>query len=116
MGYQYLRMPMPDPFTFSSSSQTIGVALLGQSDAGLLVGMMLVVLFAVNLGWLPAGQSGTPAHLVLPALTMSVYPMAQIARLTRASMSEALAEPYIDAAKARGITGRRWCGARVRTP
>ncbi|MEU0554429.1 ABC transporter permease [Dactylosporangium sp. NPDC006015] len=83
------------------------VALLGQSVPVFWFGMMLVVLFAVNLGWLPAGQSGTPAHLVLPALTMSVYPMAQIARLTRASMSEALAEPYIDAAKARGILGRR---------
>lgn len=83
------------------------VALLGQSVPVFWFGMMLVVLFAVNLGWLPAGQSGTLKHLVLPALTMSVYPMAQIARLTRASMSEALAEPYIDAAKARGITGRR---------
>nr|BFE57679.1 ABC transporter permease [Dactylosporangium thailandense] len=83
------------------------LALLGQSVPVFWFGMMLVVLFAVRLGWLPAGQSGTPAHLVLPALTMSVYPMAQIARLTRASMSDALAEPYIDSARARGILRRR---------
>ncbi|MBO4205716.1 ABC transporter permease [Micromonospora echinofusca] len=83
------------------------VALLGQSVPVFWFGMMLVVLFAVKLGWLPAGQSGTPKHLILPALTMSVYPMAHIARLTRASMSEALAEPYIDSARARGITSRR---------
>ncbi|WP_433222131.1 ABC transporter permease [Dactylosporangium sp. CS-047395] len=83
------------------------LALLGQSVPVFWFGMMLVVLFAVKLGWLPAGQSGTPAHLVLPALTMSVYPMAQIARLTRASMSDALAEPFIDSARARGILPSR---------
>ncbi|WP_431912993.1 ABC transporter permease [Micromonospora carbonacea] len=83
------------------------VALLGQSVPVFWFGMMLVVLFAVKLGWLPAGQSGSPKHLILPALTMSVYPMAHIARLTRASMSEALAEPYIDSARARGLGNRR---------
>ncbi|MEU8053782.1 MULTISPECIES: ABC transporter permease [Micromonospora] len=83
------------------------LALLGQSVPVFWFGMMLVVLFAVKLGWLPAGQSGTPKHLILPALTMSVYPMAHIARLTRASMSEALAEPYIDSARARGLGNRR---------
>ncbi|KWV31688.1 ABC transporter permease [Micromonospora rifamycinica] len=83
------------------------LALLGQSVPVFWFGMMLVVLFAVKLGWLPAGQSGSPKHLILPALTMSVYPMAHIARLTRASMSDALAEPYIDAARARGVSTRR---------
>ncbi|GHJ08481.1 glutathione ABC transporter permease [Micromonospora humidisoli] len=83
------------------------LALLGQSVPVFWFGMMLVVLFAVKLGWLPAGQSGSPRHLILPALTMSVYPMAHIARLTRASMSDALAEPYIDSARARGISTRR---------
>lgn len=80
------------------------VALLGQSIPVFWMGMMLVVLFAVNLGWLPAGQSGSLKHLLLPAVTMSLYPMAQIARLTRASMSEALAEPFVDSARARGIS------------
>ncbi|TQM69697.1 peptide/nickel transport system permease protein [Actinomadura hallensis] len=79
------------------------VALLGQSIPVFWLGMMFVVLFAVKLGWLPAGQSGTPRHLILPSLTMSLYPMAHIARLTRASMSEALAEPFIDSARARGL-------------
>lgn len=83
------------------------LALLGQSIPVFWFGMMLVVLFAVNLGWLPAGQSGSLKHLILPAVTMSLYPMAHIARLTRASMSEALAEPYIDSARARGLAGWR---------
>jgi peptide/nickel transport system permease protein len=83
------------------------VALLGQSVPVFWLGMMLVVLFAVKLGWLPAGQSGSPRHLVLPAVTMSLYPMAHIARLTRASMSEALNEPFIDSARARGLSRGR---------
>lgn len=83
------------------------VALLGQSVPVFWMGMMLVILFAVKLGWLPAGQSGTPQHLILPAVTMSLYPMAQIARLTRASMSDALAEPFVDSARARGIAPLR---------
>lgn len=80
------------------------LALLGQSVPVFWLGMMLVALFAVKLGWLPAGQSGTPRHLILPAVTMSLYPMAHIARLTRASMSEALTEPFIDSARARGLS------------
>ncbi len=80
------------------------LALFGQSVPVFWLGMMFVVLFAVKLGWLPAGQSGGPDHLILPAITMALYPMAHIARLTRASMSEALAEPFVDAARARGVS------------
>ena len=83
------------------------VALLGQSVPVFWLGMMLVVLFAVKLGWLPAGQSGSLKHLILPAVTMALYPMAHIARLTRASMSDALREPFIDSARARGISTTR---------
>ncbi|MFT4008958.1 MAG: ABC transporter permease [Nocardioidaceae bacterium] len=83
------------------------LALLGQSIPVFWLGMMLVVLFAVKLGWLPAGQAGSWKNLVLPAITMALYPMAHIARLTRASMGEALQEPYIDSARARGLTRSR---------
>ncbi|RNL61940.1 ABC transporter permease [Nocardioides marmoriginsengisoli] len=83
------------------------LALLGQSVPVFWLGMMLVVLFAVKLGWLPAGQSGSLKHLILPAVTMALYPMAHIARLTRASMSDALREPFIDSARARGISTTR---------
>lgn len=82
------------------------LALLGQSVPVFWLGMMLILLFAVRLGWLPAGQSGSLQHLILPALTMSLYPMAHVARLTRASMSEVLREPYIDSARARGLRVR----------
>jgi peptide/nickel transport system permease protein len=82
------------------------VALLGQSVPVFWLGLMLVLLFAVKWGLLPAGQSGSLRHLVLPALTMSLYPMAHVARLTRATMSEVLREPFIDAARARGLPVR----------
>lgn len=80
------------------------LALLGQSIPVFWLGMMLVLLFAVKWGLLPAGQSGSLQHLILPAFTMSLYPMAHVARLTRATMSEVLREPFIDAARARGLS------------
>lgn len=82
------------------------LALLGQSIPVFWLGMMLVLLFAVQWGLLPAGQSGSLKHLILPAFTMSLYPMAHVARLTRATMSDVLREPYIDAARARGLSTR----------
>ncbi|MGB0099007.1 MAG: ABC transporter permease [Nocardioides sp.] len=82
------------------------LALLGQSIPVFWLGMMLVLLFAVRLGWLPAGQAGSWQHLVLPAVTLSLYPMAHVARLARASMAEVLREPFIDSARARGLRTR----------
>jgi peptide/nickel transport system permease protein len=78
-------------------------ALVGQSLPLYWLGMMLVLVFSVQLGWLPAARSGTWQHLVLPALTLSTLPLARVARLTRSSVSEVLSEDYITAARARGL-------------
>lgn len=83
------------------------LALLGQSVPLFWLGLMLIMLFAVQLGWLPAGQNTGFSSLVLPAVTLSTLPMAQIARLTRSSMSEVLHEGFIAAARARGLAGWR---------
>ena len=83
------------------------VALIGQSIPIFWLGLVLVLLFAVKWQLLPAGQEGDLSHLVLPAVTLSLYPMAHIARLTRSAMAEVLHEPYILAAQARGIGSRR---------
>lgn len=83
------------------------VALLGQSMPVFWLGLMLILLFAVNWGLLPAGQDGGIDHLILPSITLALYPLAQIARLTRATMAEVLREPYIDAARARGLSSWR---------
>lgn len=82
------------------------VALTGQSIPLFWLGLMLILLFAVTLGWLPAGQAGGFDSLILPAVTLSTLPMAQIARLTRSSMSEVLGEPFMSAIQARGVA--RW--------
>ncbi|MGI5242237.1 ABC transporter permease [Dactylosporangium sp. CA-139066] len=79
------------------------VALAGQSVPLFWLGLMLILIFAVSLGWLPAGQATGFSSLVLPALTLSMLPMAQIARLTRSGMSEVLGETFISATHARGI-------------
>jgi peptide/nickel transport system permease protein len=85
---------------------TSGTALLGQSMPLFWLGLMLVLIFSVQLGWLPAGQFDRPESVILPAVTLSTLPMAQIARLTRSSMGEVLGEGFITAAEARGIS--RW--------
>lgn len=83
------------------------LALLGQSVPLFWLGLMLILLFAVRLGWFPAGQNDGIESLVLPAVTLSTLPMAQIARLTRSSMSEVLQEGFVSAARARGLAGWR---------
>lgn len=80
-----------------------GVAFLGQSTPLFWVGMVLILVFAETLRWLPAGQSGGLIHLLMPALTLSLSPMAKIALLTRSGMRTAMHEDYIMAVRARGI-------------
>lgn len=79
------------------------VALLGQSIPLFWLGIMLVLVFAVQLRWLPSGSAGTWKHLVLPTITLGAYPMARIARLMRASMLEVIGEEYIKTARAKGL-------------
>lgn len=81
----------------------MGVALLGQATPVFWLGIMLILFFAVNLGWLPTGGYGTIWHLILPAFTLAVFVSASIARLLRSSMLEILQEDYIRTAKAKGL-------------
>lgn len=69
-----------------------------------IMGSFLLLLFAVNLGWFPA-NGATKNGLVLPVITLSLYPMAYITRLTRSSMLEVLGQDYIRTAKAKGVSG-----------
>ena len=86
---------------------TMFFALIGQSLPLFWLGMILILLFAVELGWLPAGQSGSWQHVILPAVSLSAYPMARVARLTRSSAIEVLGEDYVTAARARGLSNWR---------
>jgi ABC-type dipeptide/oligopeptide/nickel transport system permease component len=80
------------------------VALAGISMPNFWLGPLLAILFAVYLGWLPVAGSGTPAHLVLPSVTLGVALAAILARMTRASLLEELRELYVLAARARGLS------------
>ncbi|GAA4636714.1 ABC transporter permease [Actinoallomurus vinaceus] len=68
------------------------------------VGIMLILLLALTLRLLPSAGSGTPAHLVLPAVTLALPFTATVARLTRTSVAEAMREPYIQTARSKGLT------------
>ena len=83
------------------------LALAGICMPNFWLGPLLAILFAVWLGWLPVSGTGTPAHLVLPAVTLGAALAAILARMTRASLLEELRELYVLAARARGLSGAR---------
>lgn len=69
-----------------------------------IMGSLLLVLFAIKLSLLPANGSTTQG-LILPIITLALYPMAYITRLTRSSMLDVLGQDYIRTAKAKGVSG-----------
>jgi ABC-type dipeptide/oligopeptide/nickel transport system permease component len=83
------------------------LSLIGISLPGFWLGPILAIVFAVTLGWLPVSGRGTPAHLVLPAITLGAPLAAVLARMTRASVLEELREVYVLAARARGVSRAR---------
>jgi ABC-type dipeptide/oligopeptide/nickel transport system permease component len=83
------------------------VSLAGVSVPNFWLGPLLAILFAVELGWLPVSGRGTWAHLVLPAVSLGAALAAILARMTRATMLEELREPYVQAARARGVSRSR---------
>jgi ABC-type dipeptide/oligopeptide/nickel transport system permease component len=83
------------------------LALAGISMPSFWLGPLLAILFAVRLGWLPVSGSGTPLHLVLPAVTLGTALAAILARMTRSSVIEELRELYVLAARARGLSQTR---------
>ncbi len=78
-------------------------AMAGVSLPNFLVASILVLVFSVHLGWLPPALWEDWRSAILPVLTLSVRPLALIARLTRASMLEALATDYVRTAQAKGL-------------
>ncbi len=83
------------------------LSLVGISIPNFWLGPLLAIVFAVELGWLPVGGRGTLAHLVLPAATLGAALAAILARMTRASLLEELREPYVLAARAKGVSRTR---------
>jgi len=80
------------------------VTVLGQAVPGFWLGLMLIYVFAVRLGWLPTSGTGGVAHYVMPALVLAAFYAARVARLTRSAVLDTLNEEYILAARARGLS------------
>ncbi|MEJ5229492.1 MAG: ABC transporter permease [Pseudothermotoga sp.] len=82
-------------------------SLIGVSMPIFWLGILLIIIFAVVLGWLPSGGKGGIEHIILPAITLGLATSAIIARMTRASMLEVLNQDYVRTARAFGIAKRR---------
>ena len=80
------------------------IAVLGISVPSFIMASLLQYIFAIKLHWLPVARWESFEHTILPALALGATPMAFIARLTRSSMLEVLANDYIRTAKAKGLS------------
>jgi peptide/nickel transport system permease protein len=105
------------------------VSILGFSLPTFWVGLMMIMVFAVKLGWLPAGGRGETVsvlgvplsfltldglrHLLLPALNLALFNIALVIRLTRAGAQEALQQDYVRFARAKGLRNSRIIGVHV---
>ena len=82
---------------------SVGLATIFASVPGFVLGLLLVTFFSVKWHLLPTGGWGSPSHAVMPIIALAALPMALIARVTRASVLEVLAEDYIRTARAKGL-------------
>jgi ABC-type dipeptide/oligopeptide/nickel transport system permease component len=81
-------------------------AVVGQATPYFWMGIMLILVVSVELGWLPTSGRGGWQHLILPAVTLSTHFAAVLARLTRTSMLEVLGQNYVTTARAKGLSER----------
>jgi peptide/nickel transport system permease protein len=84
-----------------------GVVLAAQSMPTFWSGIILIMIFAVTLGWLPPSSTGGIEHLIMPSLALGLLSMATFARITRTSLLDELSKEYVRTARSRGVpTGR----------
>lgn len=80
------------------------LALFGLSTPAYWLGLMLILLFSLHFGWFPAAGRGGLSHFVLPTITLSLFAMATVARMTRGSLLDVLNQDYVQAARAKGLS------------
>jgi peptide/nickel transport system permease protein len=81
----------------------MGGAVLGQAVPGFWLGLMLIYVFSVRLGWLPTGGTGGLRHLIMPSVVLAGFFAARMARLTRSSVLDVLNEEFVLTARSKGL-------------
>lgn len=82
-------------------------SFVGVSAPQFVVALLFLYVFAVTLGWFPMSGYGTPAHVILPALTLGVLGAGWYARMARSAMIEVLNQDYVRTARAKGLSSAR---------
>jgi peptide/nickel transport system permease protein len=116
------------PAAFSSRC-IMSISIVGFSVPTFWIGLMLILVFSVHLGWLPSNGRGPTVdvfgislsifsregwrHLLMPALTLALFNIAMIIRLTRAGTQEAMMQDYVKFARAKGLSSHRIVGVHV---
>jgi peptide/nickel transport system permease protein len=83
------------------------LSVAGFTVPSFVLGLVLVLVFAVQLGWLPSGGQDSWRHAILPIVTLGIGGAAVLARFTRSAMLEVLGQPYVRTASAKGVPWRR---------
>lgn len=91
----------------AADTGTRASALILQSMPSFWLGILLVNIFAVHLGWLPTSGSGSWQHYLLPAFALATFPLSALLRISRMSMLEVLDSDYIEFARAKGMPESR---------
>jgi len=82
------------------------ISIIGIATPSFVLAILLIVVFSIGLGWFPTGGWKGPQYWVLPTIALAGFPIAVIARYTRASMLEVTRKDYIRTAQSKGIGGR----------
>ncbi|WP_048639359.1 ABC transporter permease [Brenneria goodwinii] len=83
------------------------LAFSGQAIPVFWLGLLMILLFSLDLRWLPSGGYGSLSHLIMPAVSLGAYYMSAIARLVRASLIDVMQQDYIRTARSKGLSAWR---------
>jgi peptide/nickel transport system permease protein len=94
----------------ASDRTTVFLSLIGLSVPQFWLGLLLIVVFAVQLGWLPTSGIDTPTHRIMPTITMALPALARLVMIVRSSMIDELNQPYVKTCIAKGLSFYRVIG------